>query len=271
MFRGIFIIIGIVLIVGIAYLLLIRPSHRHKEAAKKFAQYRFAHRGLHDADIVENTLGAFENAKDAGYGIELDVRLTADKEVVVFHDDSLLRVAGRNETIARLSSDEVSAVNLFGTDAHVPLFSDVVSILKDTPLLVELKSDTSDVAELASKTATLLDTYHGPYAIESFNPFILSWFKANRPQVLRGQLVMRKELPKSQPAPVRFILAHMLFNGIVKPDFLACRISETDVLTFRLCRLLYHPVLFGWTVKSEDDVKIADGMFDTIIFENIRP
>jgi len=265
----VFIFIGIMLV--FVYLLLIRPSSLRKDATKTFAQYRFAHRGLHDAETVENTLDAFEKAKDAGYGVELDVRFTKDKKIVVFHDDSLIRSSERDENIENLTYEELSTIQLFGKNIYAPLFSDILANLKNVPLLVELKCDTSNVAELAEKTATLLDAYQGSYAIESFNPLILSWFKTNRPNVLRGQLVTRKDLPKSLSGFKRFILSHMLLNGIVRPDFIAVRISETDALTFRLCRVLYHPVLFGWTVKSEEDYQKSKDFFDTIIFEIIRP
>ena len=46
-----------------------------------------AHRGLHDNEhgIPENSMAAFQRAVDKGYGIELDVHLTADNQLVVFH------------------------------------------------------------------------------------------------------------------------------------------------------------------------------------------
>lgn len=271
MFRLVLLIVIVVIFLFMAlYLVMIRPSSRRTEETVRFAGTKFAHRGLHDDTAAENTLEAFRKARDAGYGIELDVRLTKDRQVVVFHDDTLLRAAGRDVRVADLTYDDLSSVPLFGTDAHIPLFSVVLSELTDTPLLVELKCETKDTF-LAEKTAELLARYPGPYAIESFNPLQVSWFRKNRPDVLCGQLVQRHDLPKSQPVYIRFVLSHMLLNGVVRPDFLACNIADIRSPTFRICRLLYRPVLFGWTVRTAEDLETAAGIFDTIIFEKIRP
>ena len=59
-----------------------------------------AHRGLHGGDIPENSMPAFERAVDNGYNIELDVHITIDGVVVVFHDDTLTRVCGVDKKIA---------------------------------------------------------------------------------------------------------------------------------------------------------------------------
>ena len=71
------------------------PSLRYQKM-RRWRGTPFAHRGLHDVDagIVENTLPAFEAARDAGFGMELDIQFSRDMQVVVFHDDDLLRMAG---------------------------------------------------------------------------------------------------------------------------------------------------------------------------------
>ncbi|MGC1779843.1 MAG: glycerophosphodiester phosphodiesterase family protein, partial [Xanthobacteraceae bacterium] len=53
-----------------------------------------AHRGLHDAarGVIENTAAAMRAAIDAGYGIEIDVQVSADGEAMVHHDDLLGRL-----------------------------------------------------------------------------------------------------------------------------------------------------------------------------------
>ena len=265
------VVIGLVLVFGVVYLLLLRPSSRRKNDAEQFSRTRFAHRGLYDDIFAENTLEAFLQAKESGYGIELDVRLTKDRQVVVFHDDTLLRAAGRDAHVSDLTYAELSEIPLFGTDAHIPLFSEVLLALKNTPLLVELKCNTKET-DLAEKTAVLLAGYRDPYAIESFNPLQLVWFRKNRPDILRGQLVPAyTDMPDSLSVFIRFALSHMLFNWVSRPDFLAWNLADTGSLTFWICRLLYHPVLFAWTVRTKDEMKTAENDFATIIFERIRP
>ena len=65
----------------------------------------------------ENSLAAFAAACEAGYGIELDLQMTADGEVVVVHDDDLMRVAGDPRRIKDLTYDELTRIPLFPTDA----------------------------------------------------------------------------------------------------------------------------------------------------------
>ena len=66
-----------------AYLIAIAP--RLCERPERMPKVYYAHRGLHDniSDAPENSLAAFQKAVDAGYGIELDVQMTADGKVVV--------------------------------------------------------------------------------------------------------------------------------------------------------------------------------------------
>ena len=77
-------------------LILTAPGRAKKEKKSPFMGRNFAHRGLHteDKSVPENSLEAFRQARDAGYGIELDVQLSKDGELVVFHDDTLDRVCG---------------------------------------------------------------------------------------------------------------------------------------------------------------------------------
>ena len=66
--------------------------------------YRYiAHRGLYDKlDVPENSMKAFENAILKGYAIELDVNMTLDGYLVVFHDESLKRMTGIKNNITNL-------------------------------------------------------------------------------------------------------------------------------------------------------------------------
>jgi len=77
-------------------LILTAPGKAKKDKKAPFMGRNFAHRGLHSEDktVPENSLEAFRQARDAGYGMELDVQLSKDGEVVVFHDDTLERICG---------------------------------------------------------------------------------------------------------------------------------------------------------------------------------
>ena len=66
-----------------------RPGSADRKQRAPFMGRNYAHRGLHriDKSTPENSVPAFEHAARIGYGIELDVHITADGELVVFHDD----------------------------------------------------------------------------------------------------------------------------------------------------------------------------------------
>ena len=81
---------------GIYVLILLRPRGRKPADPRLLTDY--AHRGLHGNGIPENSLAAFRLAAEAGCGIELDVQLSRDGEVMVFHDYTLTRMTGKQVT-----------------------------------------------------------------------------------------------------------------------------------------------------------------------------
>ena len=106
-----------------------------------------AHRGASDARL-ENTLAAFTHAIERGAdGVELDVQLSRDGEVIVFHDHDLARLAGRQEKIEHLTWDELSRVALHQNN-RIPRLADLLEHWPtDRWLNVELKSGGAAVGQ----------------------------------------------------------------------------------------------------------------------------
>ena len=130
---------AVILLAG--WLFLIAPGRADKAQRAPFTGRDYAHRGLYEADqsVPENSMEAFSRAADAGYGIELDVQLTRDQRVVVFHDDSMKRACGLDAQIHDYTFDELQQIPLFGTEHRIPLFSDVLETVGGrVPLIVEL-------------------------------------------------------------------------------------------------------------------------------------
>ena len=143
---------------------LVAPGRASKKDKKPFMYKNFAHRGLHKKDktVPENSLAAFERASSYGYGIELDVQLSKDGQVVVFHDDTLNRVCGVDSRVDEKTYDELSKISLCGTTQTIPLFSEVLKTVRGRgPLIVELKNGKRN-EELCEKTYALLEKYSGP-------------------------------------------------------------------------------------------------------------
>ena len=118
--------IGLVTAAAAVPLFLLAPGRATKRQKAPFMGRNFAHRGLHSRDmsVPENSLEAFRLAAKAGYGIELDVQLSRDGQVVVFHDDTLDRVCGVHARVDEKSYDELRALGLCGTNNRIPLFSE---------------------------------------------------------------------------------------------------------------------------------------------------
>jgi glycerophosphoryl diester phosphodiesterase len=124
----------------------------------------FGHRGASDARL-ENTLPAFTHALERGAdGVELDVQLSRDGEVIVFHDEDLVRLAGRYERVEHLDWEELSHVLLPGS-GKIPRFCDLLAVWPtDRWLNVELKAGGARVARetvrlLAGRPRVILSSF----------------------------------------------------------------------------------------------------------------
>ena len=102
-----------------------------------------AHRALHDvsAGRPENSLSAVQAAIAVGYGIEIDLQLTADGAAMVFHDYGLKRLTGRDGTVRQRTAADLSAIPLAGGDGEtIPTLAEVLDrVAGQVPLLIELK------------------------------------------------------------------------------------------------------------------------------------
>lgn len=254
-----------------AYLLAIMPGIRRH--AEKMKGIYYAHRGLHneDAGIPENTMAAFELAVENGYGIELDVQLTKDQQVVVFHDFDLKRVCSADGQVSDYTYEELKQFPILETQERIPLLADVLKLVNGrVPLLVEMKQKSfgSRVCERADR---LLQKYRGEYSIESFHPWALMWYRKHRPEICRGQLAMNFQRQEGHYGPERFAVRHLLVNFLGKPDFIAYDIRDRKALSKNLCRWLFHCPSAAWTVRSKEQLEQVRPYYDSFIFEGFCP
>ncbi len=253
---------------------MIFPNIKRKDALKPYEEVFIAHRGLfNNIDIPENSLAAFKKAVENGYGIELDVQLTTDNQLVVFHDESLLRMTGVDKLIRNCSYEELNNYHLLNTKHSIPLFSEVLKVLnKDTPLIIEVKPEGRYI-ETTKKTVELIKNYDGIYNMESFNPLVVKYLKENEPQIIRGQLAynsLKDSNSKTNPF-LKFILTNLLFNFISKPDYIAYDHNSMDNLSFKICSKIYKAKCVAWTIKSDADYKKASPYYDCFIFDSYIP
>ena len=239
----------------------------------KYAGYHYAHRGLHAirAEIPENSTRAFRLAANNGYGAELDVRLSRDGSLVVMHDESLKRTTGANANVSAVTTQVLSQLTLEGTREKVPFLEEVLPLFSGkTPLLIELKPENGNHAELTRKVTMLLNQYPElNFMIESFDPRVLLWLRKHRPEIVRGQLSENffRDKNCSLNWVMRFLLTNLMGNFLTKPDFVAYKVEDRDYLAPGLCRKLWGPQFFWWVVRSQEDVRPLVQQKDLIIFE----
>ncbi|MBQ9745995.1 MAG: glycerophosphodiester phosphodiesterase [Clostridia bacterium] len=270
---ALYISLGVILFLFVLYIFLVAPSGRRKKTAEFFAgQKAYAHRGLHGEGVPENSLEAFELACRAGYGIELDVHVTADDKLVVFHDDTLKRMCGIDEKTESKTLAELQALTLGGTEHRIPSFREVLDLVDGrAPLIVEIKGTSMKNMRVCELTAEMLDGYKGAYCVEAFNPIFVAWWKKNRKHVVRGQLSNKMKTADSGQSPfVNFLLENMLLSFLARPDFLAYCVGNKNQPSFRFARALGgDPV--AWTIRTGEDMEAAEKAFKAVIFENVRP
>ena len=249
------------------------PAFDKRSRMKPFQNFHYAHRGLWDLKrgIPENSLPAFQAAADAGYAIELDVHLTSDGRMIVFHDDTTGRICGENYNIERTDWPTLSALYLSGTTERIPLLSDVLTeVAGRVPLLIELKLPHSDLS-LCPAVMELLDSYRGPYLIESFNTFGLRWLKKHRPDVIRGQLSTRFPRGLNVPGPVKWLTTMLLVNALGRPHFIAYNLKYSHTPGFLMMRRIFRTPVFFWTIRTPEQYRECRERGGTAIFERIRP
>ena len=249
-------------------LFLVAPGRATKRQKAPFYGRSFAHRGLHSEDktVPENSLEAFRLAASVGYGVELDVQLTKDGQVVVFHDDTLDRICGVHARVDEKSFNELKPLRLCGTEQHIPLLTEALAVIRGKgPLIVELKNGRRN-RELCEKTYAILSDYEGQVCIESFNPMIVRWFRRHARDLVRGQLATtRRDYGEDVSKPTAFLLSRCLFNFLSRPQFIAYRVGFRP-LPVRVSEAL-GAMRFGWTVRSERHERHRDA----VIFEFYRP
>lgn len=247
---------------------------------RELSCYRYAHRGLHSEDVPENSVAAFEAARDHGFGAELDVHLTADGELVVIHDSELERMCGRAGLVELLTLSELRELRLAGTDERIPTFDEALGVFEvdgehvlgdALPLIVEVKTYENNAGALCPRVMEALDAHRLRYCVESFDPRVIAWLRRNRPDVVRGQLAQDFMDEDWRSLPLRVGGTLLAGNALGRPDFVAYRFKDRTNPAVRLsCGVLGAHRVY-WTIKSAEDLAAAEAEGAVAIFEGFLP
>lgn len=250
----------------------IAPRMDERFQLSDLAEYDYAHRGLHNHDngVVENTLEAFRLAAESGYGVELDLQLTKDGQVVVFHDENLSRLCNDGQSVRELTADELRGYTLLDSNQKIPTLREALQTVDArVPIIIEIKTYNAP-KEICPPVWETLKDYDGLYCIESFHPQVIQWFKENQPQVIRGQL-MNAHLNGSSSQFELFVRQNLCSNFLSRPDFTAydCKARQTPAMW--VAKNLFGMPEISWTVRDEETYRKLKGENCVIIFEGFLP
>lgn len=239
----------------------------------------FAHRGLHDEALPENSLSAILAAVDAGYAIEIDVQPSSDGEAMVFHDYTLDRLTDEVGRTDARSVAELNAIKLGQSDDTIPTLEAVLrGVAGRVPMLIEVKDQSGGFTRtdgtLERRVCHLVEQsgYVDACAIMSFNPFSADHVRDFLPDVMRGVVSYDFEHPHDEniPAEHRADLAALRWFEDTGADFVSYGAGSLPSGRTDALRANGVPV-FCWTIRSAEEATKALRHCDQITFEGYRP
>ncbi|MCC6001879.1 MAG: phosphodiesterase [Pararhodobacter sp.] len=249
-----------------------------------FLEAPIAHRGLHDLaeGRPENGAAAITAAVAAGYGIEIDLQLSADWQAMVFHDDTLDRMTEAFGPISSRNAAALQAIPLRGGQGEgIPTLPQVLQMVAGrVPLLIELKDQPADVPGqhmLEQATAAALEGYPGPVAVMSFNPAMVAAMAQLAPAVPRGLTTCgfdADSFPNPTADPAREALRQRLVSIADYDATGACFISHDwrDLARPRVAALKAQgAAVLCWTIRSAEQEREARRVAQNITFEQYLP
>jgi glycerophosphoryl diester phosphodiesterase len=235
-----------------------------------------AHRGYHDraGGRVENTLPSITAAVRHGFAIEIDLQLTADEQVIAFHDETLDRLSERSGRIDQLTLAVVRTTRLRDCNERIPTLDEILEeVAGRVALFLELKSNWTGERRLERVVAKVLAGYAGPVAVMSFDPRAVNALRHLAPHLPRGLVAGRfvSTDEHSLPPHCRLAYRHLLHAGFSWPNFIAYEVQALPAAAPLMIRHAFGLPLLTWTVRTETDREVAKHWADQIIFEGFDP
>ncbi len=213
---------------------------------------KIAHRGLfNNLNIPENSLMAFDEAFNEDLSVELDIRLTLDKEIIVFHDKTLDRMTKIKGNVEDFTYLELSKINLLETNFKIIKLSTLLSKYFDQEFYIEIKESKNHKELIEKLSNILIDNNCYKSKVISFNPYYISYFrKINK--INKVGISFQKNVFIN----IYFFIINIYFNS----DFYLAEVSILD-------KIKTEKEVIAWTVKNKDDEKYTLKYTSTFIFE----
>ena len=226
-----------------------------------------AHRGLHDDIIPENSIPAFERAIEGGFNIEIDVHLSADGQLVVFHDADLKRVCGVDKAVKDCTVEELKTYKLKNTEYTMPTLAEFLALVDGkVGILCEVKGINPFDTSIAKATIEAFKSYNGNVALQSFNAGAVICFRKDGSRPF-GQLITWGWGDAEKCTKMNW-MGKLHICKISKPQFIAydvrtCKDAEKYI---NKQKKKGKPIII-WTVNSPEKLALARSIGDNIIFE----
>jgi glycerophosphoryl diester phosphodiesterase len=234
-----------------------------------------AHRGLHDAGsgVIENTPSAVSAAIAANYGIEVDLQITADGEAMVHHDTELGRLVEGTGRLDAFGASQLKELRYLATADRMMTLGDLLDLVAGrVTLVLELKSHFDGDIRLPHRVARVVESYAGPVAAMSFDPWQIGALQDLAPGLPRGGVAQGLGRKAQEGRRGKGdALAYLLRGMRSRPHFLAYNVQDLPASGPLLARYLLGMPLLTWTVRSASDRRRAGRWADQMIFEGFRP
>ncbi len=231
-----------------------------------------AHRGLHQKDdsVVENSMTAFKEAMNHHYSIECDINVLKDGTIVVFHDKDFKRLCQKDVMLSEVTYDEIKDFKLKNTQDHIPTLKEFLNFVDGkVNLLIELKPH-GDKDLLCQKFMETMVSYKGNYAVFSFHPGIVSWFKKHHPDVIRGQITEYFKADDKMKPYMKYLMKTLFFNRFTKPDFISYGIHDLPNKWADKAKKKGITVI-SYAARSQEDLNFVRSRYDNVVFEYFIP
>jgi glycerophosphoryl diester phosphodiesterase len=239
----------------------------------------FAHRGLHNSakGLIENTAPAFIAAIEKDYGIECDLQAAGGGAPMVFHDAMLDRLVEATGPIAYRSPAELAQLRYRGQDTRILSFHAFLELVKGrTPLLVEVKRNSTIPEKFLESIAQQAQTYEGAIALMSFDWDVMGALARLAPDIPRGVIigshqVRRRSQTGRASTSDEDALAALLEAAPRDVDFYAVEVKLLEAASAWMARHRPELLLLTWTVRTPAERAIAARFADAPIFEGYEP
>lgn len=219
---------------------------------------RIAHRGL-STEYPENTLLAFQKALEAGAdGIETDLRLSLDEEVILFHDANLKRITGYDNLPEALSFAQLKKLDA-GEGESIPSLVELLQLTQGiATLILEIKYNPSTYKRLCEITIKLIENKLDWVEVSCFEDKVLKYIHQLNPHVKLHKLIDKASTLEDKDFETLY--------GYVSYFDVDVKLHDIVLAQGILQR---HKVIF-WTVDKEDLSKEKEAGLYGIMKNDIR-